>query len=71
MFNSWLPYFPELEDCPKNTLSLLPKELLIEGRELTKDFNTEKYYRILDELFDYTKHNLTTKNVAKYILSKI
>jgi hypothetical protein len=69
--NYCMPYFPELEKCPKNTLSLLPKELLIEGRELTKNFNIERYYNILDELFDYTKQNLTTKNVAEYILSKI
>lgn len=67
--NYCLPYFVGLEDCPKNTLANLPKELLLEGRELASNFDIKKYYNILDELFEYTKNNLTTKNIAKYILS--
>ena len=63
--------FIDLEDCPKYTLTNLPKELLLEGRELTNNFDEKKYFNILNELFDYTKNNLTTKNLANYILSKI
>jgi hypothetical protein len=66
-----MPYFIGLEDCPKDTLANLPKELLIEGRELANNFDEQKYFSILNELFDYTKNNLTTKNLANYILSKI
>jgi hypothetical protein len=69
--NYCMPYFIGLENCPKNTLANLPKELLLEGRELANNFDTQKYFLILDELFDYTKNNLTTKNIANYILSKI
>jgi len=69
--NYCMPYFIGLEDCPKNTLANLPKELLLEGRELANNFDSQKYFIILDELFDYTKNNLTTKNIANYILSKI
>jgi hypothetical protein len=68
--NNCIPYFIGLEDCPKNTLANLPKELLLEGRELANNFDSQKYFLILDELFDYTKNNLTTKNIANYILSK-
>jgi hypothetical protein len=68
--NYCIPYFVDLEDCPKNTLANLPKELLLEGRELTNNFDELKYFSILDELFNYTKNNLTTKNLATYILSK-
>lgn len=68
--NYCMPYFIGLEDCPKNTLANLSKELLLEGRELANNFDTQKYFLILDELFDYTKNNLTTKNIANYILSK-
>jgi hypothetical protein len=67
--NYCMPYFIGLEDCPKNTLANLPKELLLEGKELTKNFDEQKYFIILDELFNYTKNNLTTKNLAKYILN--
>lgn len=69
--NYCMPYFIGLEDCPKNTLANLPKELLLEGRELSKNFDEQKYFSILDEIFDYTKNNLTTKNIANYIISKL
>ena len=69
--NYCMPYFVGLEDCPKNTLANLPKELLLEGRELAFNFDEQKYFHILNELFNYTQNNLTTKNLANYILSKI
>jgi hypothetical protein len=69
--NYCIPYFIGLEDCPKNTLANLPKDLLLEGKELANNFDEQKYFSILDELFDYTKNNLTTKALAEYIISKI
>ena len=69
--NYCVPYFVGLEDCPKDTLALFHKELLLEAKELAYSFDEVKYYIILDELFNHTKNNLTTKNLAKYILSKI
>lgn len=67
--NNCIPYFVGLEDCPNNTLANMPKELLLEGRELANNFDEHKYFSILDELFNYTKNNLTTKNLATYILN--
>jgi hypothetical protein len=69
--NYCMPYFIGLEDCPKDTLTNFPKELLLEGRELTNNFDESKYFRILDEIFEYTKTNLTTKSLAKYILNYV
>lgn len=69
--NYCMPYFIGLEDCPKNTLANFPKELLIEGRELANNFDESKYFIILDELFNYTKNNLTTKNIANHIINHI
>jgi hypothetical protein len=69
--NYCMPYFVGLEDCPKNTLANLPKELLLEARNLTENFDESKYFSILNEIFNHTKNNLTTKNLATYILSKI
>ena len=68
--NKCFPYFIDLENCPKDTLAQFPKELLLEGRDLAKKFNLDRYNNLLEELFTYTKNNLTTKNVAEYILSK-
>ena len=45
----------------------LPKELLLEGRYLAENFDEQKYFHILDEIFNHTKNNLTTKNLAQYI----
>jgi hypothetical protein len=69
--NYCMPYFIGLEDCPGGTLANLPKELLLDGRELANNFDEQKYFRILNEVFDYTKENLTTKSIANYILNKI
>lgn len=69
--NYCIPYFIGLEDCPKNTLTNLPKELLLEARYLAENFDESKYFHILDELFNYTKNHLTTKHLAKYILSHV
>jgi hypothetical protein len=69
--NYCIPYFIGLEDCPQNTLANLPKELLIEGKKLVNNFDEQKYFSILNDVFNYTKSNLTTKNIANYILSKI
>lgn len=68
--NYCMPYFIGLEDYPKNTLANFPKELLLEGKELAKNFEEQKYFTILDELFEYTKNNLTTKQLAQYVIEK-
>jgi hypothetical protein len=68
--NNCIPYFIGLEDCPKNTLANLPKELLLEAKDLAINFNEQKYFSILNELFEYTKNNLTTKNLAKYVIER-
>jgi len=47
------------------------KILYVEAKDLTENFEEQKYFSILNELFNYTKNNLTTKNLANYILSKI
>jgi hypothetical protein len=69
--NNCIPYFMDLENCPKNTLTNLPKELLIEARHLATNFDNSNYFRILDELYNFTKQNLTTKKLAEYVLGKI
>jgi hypothetical protein len=69
--NYCMPYFVGLENCPEDTLYNLPKELLLEARELSNNFDEQRYFSILNDVFEHTKQNLTTKSLANYVLSKI
>lgn len=69
--NYCMPYFIDLEKCPKDILFNFPKELLLEAKNLALNFDSQKYFILLDEVFEYTKQNLTTKNIAQYIIDKI
>jgi hypothetical protein len=69
--NNCIPYFIDLHECPKNTLTNLPKELLLEAKDLTNNFEDQKYFDILNGLFEHTKTHLTTKKLAQYVLEKI
>lgn len=68
--NNCIPYFPGLEDCPKNTLTHLPKDLLINIKNKIHDIDNEEYNKYLNLLNHYTKNHLTTKSMAQYILDE-
>ena len=68
--NYCMPYFTDLEDCPKDTLSQFPKKLPLEAKELANNFDKQKYYIILDKVFEHTKQHLTTKSLAEYVIKK-
>ncbi len=79
--NGCIPYFPNIESCPENTLTLI-KHLLIEGNELYNKYGNYKYidefkneelnecYSLISKLMDYTRQNLTTNKMAKYVLKQ-
>jgi hypothetical protein len=69
--NNCIPYFTDLKECPDRTLINLPKELLLEAKELAHNFDEQKYLIILKELFEYTKQHLTTKQLAQYVLNHV
>jgi len=71
MGNYCLPYFPDLMYCPNSTLYNFPKKLIIEGNKLMDNFDEQEYFRILDEMFEYFKNNLTTKAVAQDLINRI
>jgi len=78
--NGCIPYFIGLENCPKNTMRLLPKELILEAMHLegvshkkidhTK-FNLAKYYEILNKLLAHTRKYLTSERMAEYLLQTL
>lgn len=73
--NGCLPYFPNLEECPLFTMTMLPKHLLFQCNNLyermKKDSSDNKdYIPLLIEMMSYFKEHLTTKVVSKMILQK-
>lgn len=80
--NGCIPYFIDIENCPKNTMFLLPKDLFIEANtlydnkfknlninELSEDVINE-YNVLRDKLIEFTTKYLTTDKIASYILEK-
>jgi hypothetical protein len=79
--NACIPYFPNIEQCPKNTMTLFPKDLILKGNKLYEKYNNKllnelqnneynECISLIIELQDYTIKNLTTVSLAKYILEK-
>ena len=69
--NYSLPFFPDLKDCPPETLFNFPKDLILESNNLVDNFDTKEYFSILGEVFEHTKKHLTTKAVAQYLINNI
>jgi hypothetical protein len=69
--NGCVPYFPNIEDCPEQTLYLFPKDLIIEGNILYKkfiDFNITNSNIIDSNIID-TVIMLEYNNLIKKLLS--
>jgi hypothetical protein len=71
--NYCLPYFPDLNDCPKYTMVNFPKEDVLKAKDLYESsiFDLDNYYEILEKVFEYTKQKLVTTECAKYVLSNL
>jgi hypothetical protein len=68
--NGCIPYFPNLENCPENTMTLFPKSLVYQNNQyLMANGLSEKYNQEANELLEYTKKYLTTEYTAKLILN--
>ena len=80
--NGCIPTFIDIEKCPKNTMTLLPKNLLIESNTLFEKFKNKKinelnqevideYNKLREKLMEHTRNYLTTEKMAEYILQTI
>lgn len=66
--NKCIPLFTDIDDCPELTLTRMPKKLFSEIKNAYPNISDSQYEKYRDELFEYTKENLTTEKLAKYIL---
>ena len=68
--NRCIPYFPDIENCPSNTMTNFPKEIIKETNKYARQGIVHpEYDSINEELFQWTKENLTTKAVVSKILN--
>ena len=63
--NGCIPWFEDLEKCPRDTMFRFPKDLILEAM---KSDNPEMY---IPELLDYTRNHLTTKSMAQYVVNRV
>lgn len=80
--NGCIPWFPDLDKCPLNTMTHFPKDIVAEIMEKYKHINhtnnvnqltlieKEELFSYSKKLLEYTKNHLTTKKMASYILNK-
>jgi hypothetical protein len=70
LVNKSIPFFTDLEYCPVNTLITFPKEIILDTNQYARQNKIHpEYDHLNNELFKYTKKNLTTKSLIKNILS--
>lgn len=77
--NCCLPFFPNIENCPQNTMTHFPKNLCIQSnalyfkynnKPLTSDFHNQ-HKELLNSFYNYVLTHLTTTAMAKYLISFI
>ena len=77
--NGCIPYFPDIKDCPVNTMTHFPKQLIVQSNliyERNKDKSLQdishedlrRCHLILKELLEHTRRYLTTEKMAQYVL---
>lgn len=66
--NYCIPLFKDVENIPKMTMVNFPKDLIFRSNQLYES-DCDEQHEILAKLHTYTKENLTTRELAKYILN--
>lgn len=71
--NYCVPYFPDIYKCPINTMVNFPKKIIQRTNFLyLKNLQgSDEYYDLLNQLFEYTKQNLITTYISKYVLDTL
>lgn len=71
LMNKCIPYFYNIDKCPKRIMTLFSKKICSEVNELIKEdlINNDNYFYLLDELFEHLKNKLTTKKIIEMVLN--
>jgi hypothetical protein len=68
LMNGCIPYFIDLQSCPRLTMNQFPKEMILETNKLfdqNSEFDHKQHQR---ELLNYTRQHLTTNRLINSIL---
>jgi hypothetical protein len=75
LMNGCVPFFPDIDDCPENTMTKFPKAVISDVSKILKSetfqFSEEWYAEISENLLTYTKNKLTTEHVVINMLDRI
>jgi hypothetical protein len=82
MANGCIPYFLDLDKCPANTMTHLPKKIILEAMKLydvmkskpdplSDTENVKKCHEYIKQLMDYTRTHLTHKKMAENVFSTL
>jgi len=70
--NGCIPLFRDLNNCPKQTLTTLPKELLVEIYEKTPpQISFENYKKYLRQIMECFRKKCSCSATANYLLNRI
>lgn len=69
--NGCIPLFEKIEECPLQTMTTFPKELVFNARNLILCPNKMEYTNCVEQLLDHTRKYCTTSANTNYFLSKI
>jgi hypothetical protein len=81
MANGCIPYFPDLTNCPIETMTTFPKDLILEGNRLYEKYKTldfahiQKHYRseyecLIQRILEFVRIHLTTESIARMMIEK-
>jgi len=80
MANACIPLFLDIEKCPQDIMTTMPKDLLIQALHLVKDNGIDWFYtqpgqdawsELSDKIDTHFENNCTTDHLAKYFLDTI
>jgi len=70
--NYCMPHFQDLQNCPFQTMFNFPKKEILEGNAIFESGTiNDRYYELLNIVFEHTKTYLTTKASAKYLIDTL
>jgi hypothetical protein len=70
--NYCMPHFENLQNCPVQTMFNFPKKEILEGNAIFESETiNDRYYELLNIVFEHTKTYLTTKASAKYLIDTL